>query len=179
VSLAEFVFLAAFTLGQSAMRMQTAEPEHVAASQTAAFVRTSVVIGVAFALVTSALAYPFVRVVYGVEWAGSVAPLVVLTFAAVGLTVEAPLRTFLVRVLRPVVVSVPAAAALAVNVAANLALIPVLGITGAALSSLLSYACYGAVALRFFSSATGLPLLGAGRHPGPGRSSKPDAPPPA
>jgi O-antigen/teichoic acid export membrane protein len=159
VSLAEFVFLGAFTLAQSAMRVQTEESEEVAASYTLRFVRRSWLLAVVLAALTSIAAYPFVLLAYGSEWTPSVAPLVVLTLAAVAMTLEAPLRTFLVRVLRPGAFWVPATSALAVNVGANLALIPIWGITGAALASLISYGCYGVLLLRLFRQATGLGLL--------------------
>lgn len=159
VSLAEFVFLGAFTLAQSAMRVQTEESEEVAALYTLRFIRRGWLLAAVLAVLTSIAAYPFVLVVYGSEWTPSVAPLVVLTAAAVALTLEAPLRTFLVRVLRPGALWVPAATALVVNVGANLALIPIWGITGAALASLISYGCYGVLLLRLFRQATGLGLL--------------------
>jgi O-antigen/teichoic acid export membrane protein len=159
VGLAEFVFLGAFTLAQSAMRVQTEESEEVAARYTLRFIRRSWLLAAALAGLTSIAAYPFVLVVYGSVWAPSVAPLVVLTAAAVALTLEAPLRTFLIRVVRPAALWRPAAIALAVNVGLNLILIPALGITGAALASLISYGCYGVLLLRLFHNATGLRLL--------------------
>lgn len=162
VSLAEFVFLAAFTLSQAAIGTQTREDEQFAAHFTRRFAQRSVMIGLLLALGTAAVAYPAVLVLYGEQWTPSVKPLVILTFAAVALTVEAPTRTHLMRVMRPSRLVIPAAAGLLLNVAANFLLIPILGIGGAALASLISYTVFGVVTIVLFRQATGLSPLGRG-----------------
>lgn len=159
VGLAEFVFLAAFTLSQAAMATQTREDEQFAAHFTRRFAQRSVMIGLLLALGTAALAYPAVLLLYGDEWTPSVVPLVILTFAAVALTVEAPTRTHLMRVMRPSRLVTPAAIGLLLNVVANFVLIPILGIPGAALASLLSYTAFGVVTILLFRQATGLSPL--------------------
>jgi len=145
--LAEVVFLLTWTLALSALATQTSASPAVAARYTADFIRQSVVVAAGFALVTCLGAYPLVRIVYGSEWSGAVAPLLILSVGAVALAIEAPARGMLLRIARPRAVSLAALAALAVNVGANLALIPVLGIAGSAIASVLSYWCAAALML--------------------------------
>jgi len=60
---------------------------------------------------------------------------------------------------RPGPVSAAAIAALVVNIAANVALIPILGIVGAAAASLISYSCEAAIMVVVASRLSGQPAL--------------------
>jgi Na+-driven multidrug efflux pump len=67
--------------------------------------------------------------------------LMILSVAAVALTVQSSAAILLVRLARPRVVSAIAGVATVVNIGLNLLLIPTIGIEGAALGSLVSYWC--------------------------------------
>ncbi|HYF24602.1 MAG TPA: polysaccharide biosynthesis C-terminal domain-containing protein, partial [Baekduia sp.] len=166
-SLAEIMFFAAWTIAHAAARTQTeAEPE-VAARYTLEFVRQSWLIVVVLAAAASAAAYPLIVVAYGSEWTSSALPFAILSFAAVAFALEAPVRVLLARVARPAVVVQPAVVGAVANVVLNLLLVPSLGISGAALASVISYWTYALLLLRRFEHATGLPLRTAFRRPGP------------
>lgn len=158
-SIAEFVFLAAFTLSQAGMATQIKEEEEAAARFTSSFVQRSLFIGLLLAIATAIGAYPMVLVLYGEEWVGSVVPIAILSFAAVAMTIEAPTRTHLMRVLKPTRLMIPAVVGLLLNIATNFLLIPIIGIAGAALASLISYVAFGAVTAVLFHRATGLSIL--------------------
>lgn len=158
ISIAEFVYLATFTVAQVGMATQIREEERIAAYFTKEFVRRSVMIGLMLALLTAAGAYPMVLVLYGDDWSGSVVPIVILSFAAISMTVEGATRTYLMRVLRPIRLVIPAIVGLVLNVGGNFLLIPFLGIAGAAVASLVSYAGFAIVTGLLFERATGLSL---------------------
>jgi stage V sporulation protein B len=157
-TLAETVFLGAWSLAAAAMQMQTEAPLQRAARYTLEFIRQSWLVTAAAASVLALAALPLVRVFYGAEWTGSVPALMILTLAAVALAVEAPARVLLARVGRYAAISFVALLGLAVNVLANFALIPLLGIAGAAIASVIAYWLYTVLLLRVFRSAMSLSL---------------------
>ena len=166
VSLAEIMFLASWTIVHSAAQMQTEADAGVAARYTLEFVGQSLIFVAVSAAVVAVVAYPVIVVVYGQEWSGSVLPFAILSFAAAAFSLEAPVRTLLARVARPSVVLVPAFAGLGSNVALNFALVPALGISGAALASLASYWLYAVLLLLRFRTVTQLSLRTLLRRPG-------------
>jgi O-antigen/teichoic acid export membrane protein len=139
VVLAELVGIATATVASSALQGQTELEERAAIRYTLDVVRQSLAAAVLLSVLVAAFAYPFVVVVYGATWRGSVLPFVILLVALLALVIEAPIRSLLLRVGRPRSISAAAFGAMLVNVALNLALLPVLGIAGAALASLVSY----------------------------------------
>jgi stage V sporulation protein B len=157
-TLAAGVFLATSTLGLSALQTQTDAEEAVARAYTIEFTRQAFAISLIIATAAALLAYPFILLVYGDEWVASVPSFVVLTVAAVGLGIEAPTRNLLIRIGRPGAISIAAALALGVNVAVNLALIPVIGIVGAALASVLSYWTAALLGLWLLRRVAGIPM---------------------
>lgn len=154
-TLAELVFVATSTIGVAALQAQTELEEDEAVDYTVDFVRQTLALAVVFALVAAATAYPLVVLAYGEEWRGAVAPFVILTAGAVGLAVESPVRTLLLRVGRPRDISLAALAATLLNVLCNFAVIPVLGIVGAAIVSTLSYWAAAVLMLALMRRATG------------------------
>jgi O-antigen/teichoic acid export membrane protein len=164
-SLAQILFLASTSVYQAAMRTQTEAQEEAANRYTLEFVRQSLAVAVLGAVAVSALSYPMIRVVYGSEWTDATLPLVVLAFAAVAFSLQGPVYNQLVRIGRPRVVAAAAGAGAGVNVVCNLALIPLLGITGAALASLISYWVYALLLLRRFEHYSGLPVRNAFGRP--------------
>jgi len=87
------------------------------------------------------LAGPAVLLLFGAEFAPAVAPLRLLMPAVLLLSVNSVLMNYLASSGMPPVTVYSPAAATAVNVGLNLWLIPRLGGTGAAVSSLVAYAC--------------------------------------
>jgi O-antigen/teichoic acid export membrane protein len=166
VTLTEFVFFAAWTLGQVAVPAQTLAEEEEAADASWRYFRHSVAFAAVLAAMAAAAAYPVVRFLYGAEWVDSVPAVAILAAAAVGISIEPPLRAFLARILGPRRLLIPATAALVTNVLLNLLLIPVIGITGAALSSLVSYWLFGLMTLTLFARATERGIVASLRGPG-------------
>ena len=83
--------------------------------------------------------------------------LVILLPGIVSLSLAKVLTSYLSGIERLAPVTSAAVASLAVNLGANLALIPTWGIVGAAAASLLSYTLYAVLMVRFASQATGAP----------------------
>jgi O-antigen/teichoic acid export membrane protein len=158
VALAELVFVAGATLGVAALRDQAELSEAESAEYTAAFTRQSLAVSAGLAGLLAASAYPLVRFLYGDSWTGAAAPLAVLVLASIALTVEAPVRGLLLRVGRPSSISFAAVIAMLCNVVLNVALIPWLGLLGAAISSVLSYSLIAALMLLQMRKATGVPI---------------------
>ncbi|MCA1648588.1 MAG: hypothetical protein LC797_25045, partial [Chloroflexi bacterium] len=77
-TLGEIVLLVPYVVSVAAMPGQTRSSSDAGARYTVDFARQSFSIGVVVAIVTALAAYPVVRVLYGAQWMGSVAPLVVL-----------------------------------------------------------------------------------------------------
>jgi O-antigen/teichoic acid export membrane protein len=93
------------------------------------------------AILGALLAGPAVLLLFGAEFAPAVAPLRLLMPAVLLLSVNSVLMNYLASSGMPPVTVYSPAAATVVNVALNLWLIPRLGGTGAAVSSLVAYAC--------------------------------------
>lgn len=164
-SLAEIMFLASWTIVHSAAQTQTEAEPGVAARYTLEFMRQSWSLVMVLAILISCAAYPLIVVLYGAEWSGAVLPFVILSFAAVAFSLEAPVRVLLARIAQPSVIIIPALCGMTVNIALNLVLIPALGISGAALASLTSYWLYAVLLLVRFGRTTGLPVRSAFGRP--------------
>ncbi len=168
VNLADIVFVAVSTLGLAALETQTTADAPAAASYTSRFIGQNLVVAIALGTVAAAISYPFVVVVYGSEWAGSVLPFALLMPAVVALAVEGPARDLLVRIAPPLAISAASATALAVNVALNFGLVPTLGIAGASVASLLSYWLAGLLMLALLRRYGGIPMKRVFSLPAPG-----------
>jgi O-antigen/teichoic acid export membrane protein len=167
VVLAELVYVAGATLGIAARRDQADLPEQESAEYTADVTRQGLALSLVLAALVAALSYPFVTLVYGDEWSAAAAPLAVLVFASVVLTVHGPVWNLLVRVGRPSRISIAAIVGVLFNVLLNLAMIPWLGLVGAAISSVLSYLLATALLLVQMRDATSIPIGQAIRPPRP------------
>jgi stage V sporulation protein B len=166
-ALAELVFVATSTVSISALQTQVEAEEEAAAEYTVSFTRQTLALSVVIAAVAAAGSFPFVVLAYGSAWIPSVAPFAVLTLAAIGLGVESPARNLLIRIGRPAVISAAAIVGLVVNIAANLALVPWIGIMGAALASVLSYWVAALLMVWLVRRATKIPMRRTLRWPGP------------
>lgn len=109
------------------------------------------------AVVAALVAGPFVRTVYGAAYAPAVAALLWLLPGVVVASVTYVLGSEAQGRGAFHLASLAAAAGLTVNVAANVALIPRLGIVGAAIASSIGYAVSAAVLLVWVSRTAGVP----------------------
>ncbi len=157
-TLAEIIFLASLTIAQAAAQTQTEAEPKIAARYTLEFLRQTWPLVAVAAVLAAVVAWPAIVLIYGRTWEGSVLPFAILSLGAVAFTLEAPVRTLLARLARPSVILAPAFAGLVINVGLNLALIPLLGITGAALASLASYWAYALMLLARFAHITEQPF---------------------
>lgn len=164
-NLAEIVFIAISTVALAALEAQTRADTKAALAYTLDFIGQSLAIAVALALSAALIAYPFVVLVYGSVWAGSVVPFVILMPAVLALAIEGPSREMLIRVASPLVISVASGAGLALNVGLNLVLIPAIGIAGASIASVASYWLAGGLMLRILSRHGEVPMRRALRLP--------------
>ncbi|PZS09930.1 MAG: hypothetical protein DLM64_09725 [Solirubrobacterales bacterium] len=161
-TLASTVFLAGATLAQSALKTQTDAPLPQANRYTTDFIKKMAVYAALAAGVVTLAAWPIVRYLFGRQWLESVVPFAILAFAAIVFTVESPARVMLARMQRPGQIGLAACAGALANIALNLALIPLAGIIGAAIASLVSYALYGGTIVLLFRRASSASLAAAG-----------------
>lgn len=155
-TLAESVLVVPYIVAVAAMPTQTRASPAVGASYTVDFARQSFAIGVLVAALASAGAYPMIWLLYGAEWAGSVAPLMILAWGAVAFAVEAPMRVYLVHAAAPTSILAAAVAGMVINIGLVVLLTPMIGIVGAALGSLASYWVYTLLMLVLFRRTTEL-----------------------
>jgi O-antigen/teichoic acid export membrane protein len=164
-NLADIVFTAVSTIGLAALETQTRANAKAAAGYTADFISQNLGIATGLGLLSAAVAFPFILVVYGGAWRASILPFVLLMPAVVALAVEGPARDLLVRIASPVLISAASAAGLALNVALNFVLVPSIGIAGASLASVLSYWLAAGLMLSMLSHYGEVPIGRALRLP--------------
>jgi O-antigen/teichoic acid export membrane protein len=150
LTLGEALFLATRTMALTALPVQTKAGESAAIRYTHQFARRCLKYGALFALIGIVAAYPFITVVYGEAWEGSVVPFMILALAGISFAVETPVRQLLVRIAPPSLLSRLAVAGLLVNVALTIILANAFGIAGAAAASVVANWGYtAALYLRF------------------------------
>jgi O-antigen/teichoic acid export membrane protein len=110
------------------------------------------------AVVVALVAIPTIPLLFGREFAAASLPLLFLIPGVVATAAANPVSAHLMGTGRPVFGAAAAAVNLTVNVVANLALIPVLGASGAALASTLSYSASAVVLLVVFKRLNSVPL---------------------
>ena len=164
-NLADIVFVAIATVGLAALETQTKVDEPTAVGYTVDFIGQNLGVATALGLVAAAISYPFIVLVYGSEWSGSVLPFALLMPAVVALAVEGPARDLLIRIAPPIAISAASIAGLALNAGLNFALVPQLGISGASLASVLSYWLAGGLMLYLLSRYGDVPMRRALRLP--------------
>jgi O-antigen/teichoic acid export membrane protein len=139
VLLAELVWLVTDSVAHSLIGRVANDDAESAVGLGLRAVQMSVLLAPAAALALLLLAPVAVPLVFGADFEGSVAPLLVLLPAAIAMAMWRAALAVATRVARPGFASLVTAGALAVNVVANLLLIPALGIKGAALASTIAY----------------------------------------
>jgi O-antigen/teichoic acid export membrane protein len=145
VNLAGLGAVATATIGLAALKDQTELEPREAVAYTVAFTRRTVVYAMGFAALAILVSRPLIAIAYGSEWTDAALPFALLSAGCVALAVETPARGLLLRIGRPWTISLAAVAATVVNVVANLILLPTLGLVGAALASMASYATAAAL----------------------------------
>jgi O-antigen/teichoic acid export membrane protein len=90
------------------------------------------------------------------QYRGSIGPLIVLLPAVVSLSVSKVLAGYLSGLGRPGAATTAASTAMVVNIGLNIVLIPVAGIMGAALASLVSYTLHATIMVAFASRLSGV-----------------------
>jgi O-antigen/teichoic acid export membrane protein len=164
-TLAEIVFVAVATIGLAALETQTKADPKTAVAYTVDFIGQNLGLAIVLGTLAAAISYPFVVLVYGSAWTGSVLPFALLMPAVVALAVEGPARDLLVRIASPLAISVASLAGLAVNVGLNFLLIPTIGISGASLASVVSYWVAAGLMLYLLSRYGEIPMKSAIRLP--------------
>lgn len=156
VSLVELTNVATDAVATVVIKRQT----HLALTDAAELTARVVGLTVVFAAVVSAglvlvspLLIPFV---YGQDFRGAVPALFALAPGVFALAATRSAGGYLIRLNRPWIVTSLNVGALAVNVAGNLALIPLLGIVGAGLASSLAYILLAGTYLAWLCRAAGL-----------------------
>lgn len=130
-------------------------------SAAAAYVPIVSRITLLLTLVAAALLAIGVAVVFPIvlpAFSASLVPAVILLPGIVGLSASKVLSGYLSGIGRPGPISAIASASLLVNLVANLALIPTIGINGAAAASLLSYGLNGVAMIIISSRQAGVPM---------------------
>ncbi|HET7590139.1 MAG TPA: lipopolysaccharide biosynthesis protein [Solirubrobacterales bacterium] len=166
-NLADIVFVSVSTIGLAALERQTAAGTREAIFFTSRFIGQNLLLAAVLALAGAAVSYPFVVLVYGSAWQGSVLPFALLMPAVVALAVEDPARNMLMRIAPPLSISAASSVAVVLNIALNLALIPAIGIAGASIASVLSYWAAGVLMLVLLSHYGNVPMKRAVLPPQP------------
>jgi len=130
-----------------------------AAIFTARCVRLSLVVSLVFGFAALLLAEPAVRVLFGSAFLASVAPLRILVVGVVALSVGGLFSNFFTLVLgRPQLPLLVAAISAVTCIGTSIALVPRVGIVGAAIATSLAYVVGQAIALVLFCRRSGIPF---------------------
>ena len=145
VLLSELVWLATDSLAASIKERQANAPLHEAMDVTARAVRMNLLIAIAGGVVLALIAPVMIDVLYGDGFSAAAPVVWALAPAAAAMAVWRTVAVALIRFEKPWLPPLVGLIAMAVNVIANLLLIPSLGLIGAGLASLASYGCGAAL----------------------------------
>jgi O-antigen/teichoic acid export membrane protein len=155
VSLAELTRLVTDAIAQIALPRQLDTDDAGAVAATLAVTRLSTVVALVSVAGMCLAAPPLIPLVYGPAFAGGVPSLVALAPGLLALGATRPIGAYLLRLDRPLLASSMSVAALVVNVALNIALVPVFGIVGSAVASSVAYAALAGLQAAWFVRASG------------------------
>jgi len=158
LTLADAMFFAAQSLTLAAMPRQLRGDLEDAIRFTLQFARQSLLLTLSIAAIASALAYPFVIVIYGQAFESAVLPLVILLFAGASFALEAPSRILLIRIASPALVTSIVSAGVGLNLTLTVVLTKTIGLAGAALGSLVSFWLLAVALLAVVGKRTGQSL---------------------
>ncbi|MER5326611.1 oligosaccharide flippase family protein [Streptosporangium roseum] len=131
---------------------------HQAEQITARALRLNLALSSAFIGALAVVSPVLIPLVYGRSFAGSVTPLLALAPGMVALSLIRPVEQYLVRLGRPISMTLVAVGALTANVLLNLALIPRWGALGAALASTAAYILMALIEVSWFARSARIPL---------------------
>jgi O-antigen/teichoic acid export membrane protein len=141
-------------------RLTSADPEE-AATMTPVAARTTMMIAAGGSLALAAIAPLLIPFVYGDKFDASVAPLWWLLPGAVALTCSKVLTSYIFSQGQPLVNTLITAISLVATLAADVALIPVFGVQGAACAASIGYGVHLCAALVAYRLISGQPALDA------------------
>jgi O-antigen/teichoic acid export membrane protein len=150
----ELLWLGTDSVTSAIAERQGNAPEEEALDVTLRAVRMNVVLALVLGVLIAVASWPLIRLLFGIRFIPAAKVVVILVPAAMAMAVWRPLAAALLRFASPWVQPSVAVTALAVNVVANIVLIPARGIVGAGLASLLSYACGAILAAIIFVRTT-------------------------
>jgi O-antigen/teichoic acid export membrane protein len=137
-------------------RVASASPD-VAAREAARLARIALLIGVVGAVCLAVVASPFIDIVYGPAYAGSVPPLLALLPGVVALMAASVLASYIAGLGQLRINLIVSIVGLCATVPLDLLLIPRIGAIGAALASTVSYSLSTVVTVRWAMKLAGLP----------------------
>lgn len=158
VTVAEMAQVLTAALSQVMLPKQTQGSLVDATTFTSVVVRVNLLFSCVVAIGLAVASPIAITLVYGSEFRGAIVPLLALLPGVVGASVLGPCQTVLVRLNKPSRVAMIYFSMLALNVVLNLLLIPVLGITGASLSSTIAYLILSCLMINWISRSTKHPL---------------------
>jgi O-antigen/teichoic acid export membrane protein len=138
-------------------RVASASPA-VAAREAARLARIALLIGVVGALCLAVVASPFIEIVYGPAYAGSVPPLLALLPGVVAFMAASVLASYIAGLGQLRINLIISVIALCATVPLDLLLIPRIGAVGAAMASTVSYTLSAVVTVRWAMKLGGLPV---------------------
>jgi O-antigen/teichoic acid export membrane protein len=154
-TLAELTKLLTESLVPIMMPEQVQARDSRAATVTAATVRMSTLLSCCSVAAMCVAAPTLIPFVYGPEFRGADSALLALAPGLLALGAAKPMSTYLLRLSRPVPMSLMFLAGLAINICLNFALIPRWGIVGASIASSVAYIILTAVQTAWFVTVTG------------------------
>ena len=126
--------------------------------EVAKVIRLNLFVAVMTVLFTALVSKPFVDIVYGADYAGADIITVILLVGIVGMIFYKMVYSYNITMGKQLINLVFLAVAAAANVVGNLIFIPMWGIYGAALTSVISYTLCGICFLIYFKHSTGVPF---------------------
>lgn len=132
----------------------------VAAHSAVRLFRFNVLLGGVLVVLAAVSAPWLVPHVWGHQFRGSVAPLIVLLPGVLALAVQRPLGNYFVRQQKSTLLNVRTLTAVMVNVGLCLMFVPPWGAVGAAFASAIAYLLYAAISVTAFLRLTGLGAAG-------------------
>jgi O-antigen/teichoic acid export membrane protein len=159
VSLSEGMWFVANSVAVVLLTDLSAGDQASAGRMTAVVCRNTLLVTAIAALAAAPLAPFIIPLVFGADFDGSVVPFLLLLPGTVALAGVKVLAAYIFSRGRPIINAYIAIAALIVTVSADLALIPWLGVAGAALGSSLAYGVSLALTLAVYRSLSGHPVL--------------------
>lgn len=140
VMFAEMIWLLTDSLGMAVLPYQTEASLEGSTDLTMKAARTNLFLALLMSLGLSAVAYPVIRFLYGKAFVPSFAPLLFLLPGVIMMSIRRPLGGYIIKLGKPLTMSAISLLTFAANITLNVFMIPRWGISGASVSSSISYA---------------------------------------